>query len=116
MSRFFFTIPDRIFKTCNACSFRARQLRRDRSPTWGASVSLSSSSGAQPTPNELNSIVDSVNDYHYSSSSSSASASVSYFVPEPEPEPEPNFRNKSGWFKFNVNLTNMVLTACVLLS
>ena len=32
------------FRTCNACRFRARQLRRDRSPTWNASVSLSSSS------------------------------------------------------------------------
>ena len=78
------------------CRYRARQLRRDRSPTWGASVLLPSSSAAQPTTNELNSIVDSINDYYSSSlsSSASASASVSYVVPEPDPEPEPNFRKQ----------------------
>ena len=78
------------FRTCNACRFRARQLRRDRSPTWNAS-----SSASNPTPNELNSLVDSINDYYSNSASSSASASASasasYFVQEPEPEPEPDF-------------------------
>ena len=94
-----FRITGHIFRTCNACRFRARQLRRERSPTGSIHVSFHSSSASDPTPNELNSLVDSINDYYSasasSSSSASASASASYFVPEPEPEPEPNFLNKS---------------------
>ena len=87
-----FRITGHIFKTCNACRFRARQLRRERSPTGSIHVSFHSSSASDPTPNEFNSLVDSITDYYSSSSSSSASASAStsYFVPEPEPEPEPN--------------------------
>ena len=90
-----FRITVHIFRTCNACRFRARQLRRERSPTGSVHVSFHSSSASDPTPNELNSIVDSINDYYSASSSASASASASYFVAEPEPEPEPNFLNKA---------------------
>ena len=88
-----FRITAHTFRTCNACRFRARQLRRERSPTGSIHVSFHSSSASDPTPNELNSLVDSINDYYSASasSSSSASASASYFVAEPEPEPEPNF-------------------------
>ena len=81
-----------VFRTCNICRDRARRLRRDRSPTWTASVSLSSAA-SEPTPNEMNELAQSISAL-FMSSSSSASASASYFVAEPEPEPEPSLRKK----------------------
>ena len=91
----YFTTDNQLFRTCNVCRSRARQLRRrDRSPTWdtdeveAASASLlSSTSASDPTRNEINALVASF--AGLSISSSSASASASYFVPEPEPEPGP---------------------------
>ena len=83
-----FAITEHIFRTCNACRFRVRQLRRERSPTGSIHVSFLSSSASDPTPNEYYSTSAS------SSSSASASASASYVVAEPEPEPEPHFLNK----------------------
>ena len=87
-----FRIDGRIFKTCNSCRHRARELRIDRLPIPNmSSVSLSSSAAAEPIPNEINELVQSISDlFISSSSSSSACASASYFVAEPEPEPEPS--------------------------
>ena len=90
----YFSTAGHVFKTCNICRYKARQLRRDRSPTWPASVSLSSAA-SEPTPNEINELVQSITGLFISSSSSSSSSvSASYFVAEPEPEPEPSLRKK----------------------
>ena len=92
-----FRIDGRIFKTCNSCRYRARELRRDRSPAWPASLSdllpaSASSSPSEPTLEDLQQLAQSLGSLFISSSSSSASAS--YFVKEPEEEPEPDIRKK----------------------
>ena len=87
-----FRIDGRIFKTCNSCRYRSRELRRDRITSW-SSIPLSSSA-AEPTLNEINQLAQYTHNLFSASSSASASTEASYFGPEPDPEPEPNIRKK----------------------
>ena len=74
----FFTSGLLIYKTCNACRFRTRQLRRARLPD------------SDYDGDDVDAAFASLSLYSSSSSASAASTSAGdYFVDEPEPEPEP---------------------------
>jgi hypothetical protein len=68
----YFTSDVSIYKTCNACRFKARQ-NSVRNP-WTA-LAISTAAGYEYD--------------HAAASSSSSPSAVDYFGEEPDPEPEP---------------------------